>query len=109
MSGLCARLVLALSLALAPGAAVAAAGQGPGAMAAEADHRAVHDAHGPARAMAGSGHHDATEHEHSAPALVAPPAVAFHPAFQRVARPDPPAAAGTIRDGPRRPPRPTAP
>jgi hypothetical protein len=107
IGALCAVLAVALALALAP--AVEAATHGPGALAAEADHRAHHAEHGPAHDLSGPGPHDAGDHDH-VPAVLA---------FASPAGPDlppdralgaaGPAREGTIRDGPRRPPRRTAP
>lgn len=66
---LCACLILALSLAVAP--AIEAVKHGPGAMAAEADHRAYHAEHGHSHDIAGSDHHDSSDHDHVGAALVA--------------------------------------
>lgn len=98
-----AALCLALSLALAP--AVDGGKHGPGAMAAEADHRAYHAEHGHAHDIAGSDHHDSSDHDHVGAALLASPAADIPPPPERILRPDPLVASGTIRDGPRRPPR----
>ncbi len=95
-------LCLALSLAIAP--TVEAVKHGPGAMAAEAEHRAFHAAHGHSHDIAGSDHHDSATTTMSAlrcsrrPERKSP----RHPSG-RCARLL--VASGTIRDGPRRPPR----
>ena len=100
---LCACLIMALSLAAAP--AVEAVKHGPGAMAAEADHRAFHAEHGHSHDMP-SGHHDSSDHDHVSAALLRLPGAAIPcrhrsgPCGQTAL-----AADGTIRDGPRRPPR----
>ncbi|WP_423209513.1 hypothetical protein [Paracoccus yeei] len=99
---LCACLIVALSLAVAP--AIEAVKYGLGAMAAEADHRAFHAERGHGHELP-HGHHDSTDHDHVGAALPDASGLAVHPAPQRTLRPDALAADGTIRDGPRRPPR----
>lgn len=99
---LCAALGLALFIAGAP--AIEAAKHGPGAMTAEADHRAYHAEHGHTHDMP-RGHHDSADHDHVVAAVLAPPEAAFQTSPERTLRPDGIAADGTIRDGPRRPPR----
>lgn len=96
-------LCLALSLAIAP--TVEAVKHGPGAMAAEADHRAYHAAHSHSHDIAGADHHDSSDHDHVGAALLAPPGAEVPPPPERTLRPDALVASGTIRDGPRRPPR----
>ena len=98
-----ATLCLALSLAVAP--AIEAIKHGPGAMAAEADHRAYHAEHGHSHDIAGADHHDSSDHDHVGAALLAAPGADVPPPPKRTLRPDPISADGTIRDGPRRPPR----
>lgn len=100
---LCAFLIVSLSLAVAP--AIEAIKHGPGAMAAEADHRAYHAEHGHEHDIAGADHHDSSDHDHVGAALLASPAAEVPPPPARTLRPDTLAADGTIRDGPRRPPR----
>lgn len=99
---LCATLVLALSLAAAP--AVEAAKHGPGAVAAEAEHRAYHAAHGHQHDLPQQ-HHDAGDHDHVAAALLLAPGAEHRPPPERSLRPGSLSADGTIHDGPRRPPR----
>jgi len=99
---LCAAIVMALSLAAAP--AMEAVKHGPGAMVAEADHRAFHAEHGHSHDMP-SGHHDSGDHDHVSAAVLAAPGNEVHTSPERTLRPDAMAAAGTIREGPRRPPR----
>ena len=99
---LCAAIVMALSLAAAP--AIEAVKHGPGAMVAEADHRAYHAEHGHSHDMP-SGHHDSGDHDHVSAAVLASPGAAFHAPPTRTLRPEGMVADGTIRDGPRRPPR----
>ena len=98
----CACLIVALLLAVAP--AIEAVKHGPGTMAAEADHRAFHAEHGHSHEMP-HGHHDSTDHDHVGAALLDSHGQEVHPAPQRTLRPDILVADGTIRDGPRRPPR----
>lgn len=100
---LCACLILALSLGFAP--AIEAVKHGPRAMAAEADHRAFHAAQGHAHDIAGAAHHDSSDHDHVGAALLAPPRTEIPPPPARTLRADSLGADGTIRDGPRRPPR----
>ena len=102
LRALCACLIMALSLASAP--AILAVKHGPGALAAEADHRAYHAEHGHTHDMP-HGHHDSTDHDHFGAAVLAEPGTALHPPPDRTRRPDAIATSGTIRDGPRRPPR----
>jgi hypothetical protein len=99
-----AALCLVLSLAIAP--ALQAAKHGPGAMAAEADHRAFHAEHGQLHGIAGSDHHDSTDHDHVSVVLLASPGAEIPPPPERTRHPGALSAAGTIGDGPRRPPRP---
>lgn len=99
---LCACLVVALSLAVAP--AVEALEHGPGVIVAEADHRAFHPEHGHSHEMP-LGHHDSTDHDHVSVALLDAPGLGAHPAPRKTLRPESLAVDGTIRDGPRRPPR----
>lgn len=103
LGALWAVLYLALSLTAAP--VLQAVKHGPGAMAAEADHRAFHADQGAAHDIAGPEHHDSTDHDHVGAALVAQPAADVAPPPARTLRPAALAAVGTIRDGPRRPPR----
>ena len=98
---LCATLIVAFSLAAAP--AALAMKHGPGALAAEADHRAIHAGH--EHEMPKSDPHDSSDHEHVSAALLAAQEADWHPAPERSLRPDTMIADGTIRDGPRRPPR----
>jgi hypothetical protein len=93
---------MALSLAAAP--AIEAVKHGPGAMVAEADHLAYHAAHGHSHDMP-SGHHDSGDHDHVSAAVLASPGTTFHAPPMRTLRPDAKVADGTIREGPRRPPR----
>jgi hypothetical protein len=93
---------MALSLAAAP--AIEAIKHGPGAMVAEADHRAHRAAHGHSHDMP-SGHHDSGDHDHVSAAVLASPGATFHAPPMRTLRPDGTVADGTIREGPRRPPR----
>jgi hypothetical protein len=103
LGALLAALCLALSLAVAP--ALETVKHGPGAMAAEADHRAYHVEHGHSHNIAGSDHHDSSDHDHVSVALLVVPAADIPPPPERILRPDPLVASDTIRDGPRRPPR----
>lgn len=73
-------------------------------MVAEADHRAFHAEHGHSHDMP-SGHHDSGDHDHVSGAVLAAPGAEVHNSPERTLRPDSIAAAGTIRDGQRRPPR----
>jgi hypothetical protein len=100
---LCVSLIVALSLAAAPVAQ--AVKHGPAAMAAEADHRAYHAEQGRAHDIAGSDHHDPGDHDHVSAALLVSPGADVHPPLARTLRPVSLDAEGTIRDGPRRPPR----
>ena len=99
---LCAAIVMALSLTAAP--AFEAVKHGPGTMVAEADHRAYHAEHGHFHYMP-SGHHDSGDHDHVSVAVLATPGAAFHATPTRTLWPDGMEACGTIREGPRRPPR----
>lgn len=99
---LCACLIVALSLAVAP--AIEAVKHGPGAMVAEADHRAFHAENGHAHELP-QGHNGSTDHDHVSVAVLDAPGLEIHPTPQRTLRPETLAADGTIRDGPRRPPR----
>jgi len=74
-------------------------------MSAEADHRAFHAEHGHSHDIAGSDHHDSSDHDHVGAALLASPGAEVPPPPLRTLRPGSLAADGTIRDGPRRPPR----
>lgn len=98
-----AALCLALSLAFAP--AIEAVKHGPGALAAEADHRAYHAGHGHLHDIAGADHHDSSDHDHVGAALFASQGADVPLPPERTLRPEPLSADGTIRDGPRRPPR----
>ncbi|OYU19839.1 MAG: hypothetical protein CFE34_03420 [Rhodobacteraceae bacterium PARR1] len=100
---LCAALVMALSLASAPG--IEAVKHGPAAILAEADHRAYHAEQGHGHDMR-SGHHDSGDHDHVSAAVLVPTGaevIQSPPAVRLL--PDGMVADGTIRDGPRRPPR----
>lgn len=99
---LCAAIVMALSLAAGP--AIEAVKHGPGAMVAEADHRAYHSEHGHSHAIP-NGHHDSGDHDHVGAAVLVSPGAEFHAPPMRTLRPDGMVADGTIREGPRRPPR----
>lgn len=99
---LCAAIVMALSLAAAP--AIEAVKHGPAAHAAEADHRAFHAENGHSHDMPND-HHDSGDHDHVSAAVLASPGAEAHTSPARNLRPDAMAAVGTIRDGPRRPPR----
>lgn len=99
---LCAALGLAFALAAAP--AIEAVKHGPAAQAAEADHRAFHAAHGHSHDLP-AGHHDSGDHDHVSAAVLAPAGAEVHSAPARKLHPDAMVANGTIRDGPRRPPR----
>lgn len=99
---LCAAMGMALSLAAAP--AIEAVKHGPAAHAAEADHRAFHAENGHSHDMP-SGHHDSSDHDHVSAAVLSAPGADVHIAPARSLRPDTMAAVGTIREGPRRPPR----
>lgn len=99
---LCAAIVMALSMAAAP--AIEAVKHGPAALAAEADHRAYHDAHGHSHDMP-SGHHDSGDHDHVSAAVLAAAGAGVITAPERTRHPEAMPAAGTVRDGPRRPPR----
>lgn len=98
-----AALCFALSLAVAP--AIEAVKHGPGAVSAEADHRAYHAERGHSHDIAGSDHHDSSDHDHVGAALLASPGAEVPPPPLRTLRPGSLAADGMIRDGPRRPPR----
>jgi hypothetical protein len=100
MGALCAALILAVSLAAAP--AVDAVTHGPGALASQADDVHGHGHETPA------GQIDVADHDPIGMALPAAAGVAGHPPPARLLQPDARAAEGTIRDGPRRPPRLTA-
>jgi hypothetical protein len=103
IKALCACLIMAMSLLAAP--AIEAVNHGPGAMAAEADHRAWHAEHGHSHDIAGSDHHDSSDHDHVVAALLAAPGADVPPPPERTLRPDCLLTSGTIRDGLRRPPR----
>lgn len=98
----CACLIVVLPLAFAP--TIEALKHGPGAMVAEADHRAFHAEQGIGHEIP-HGHHDSTDHDHVATALLDSPGRAIQPAPERSQRPESLVEDGTIRDGPRRPPR----
>jgi hypothetical protein len=51
------------------------------------------------------GHHDFGDHDHVSVAFLASPGATFHAPLTRTLRPEAMVADGTIRDGPRRPPR----
>ena len=97
-----AAIVMALCLAAAP--AIEAVKHGPGAMLAEADHRAYHAEHGHSHDLP-SGHHDSGDHDHVSAAVLTSPGIEHHAPPERTLRPDGMVANGTIREGPRRPPR----
>jgi hypothetical protein len=99
---LCAAVVMALSLAAAP--AIEAVKHGPGAMVTEADHRVYHAEQGYSHDIP-SGHHDSGDHDHVSAVVHASPGAAFHAPSEQTLRPDGMVADGTIREGPRRPPR----
>lgn len=99
----CATLIAVLALTSAPTAL--AVKHGPGALAAEADQRATHAKHGHVHEQPMSDHHDSTDHEHVGAAVLGPMGTEFHPAPDRTLRPVSRTPDGTIRDGPRRPPR----
>ena len=103
LKSLCATLMVTLALATAP--AIEAVKHGPAVVAAEADHRAFHAEHGHFHGVPASDHHDTGDHDHVGAAVLSAPGADLHPAPERTLRPDAEAAAGTIRDGPRRPPR----
>jgi hypothetical protein len=92
----------ALFLCAAP--VIEAVKHGPGALAAEADHRVVHLEQGHSHDIP-SGHHDSDDHDHVSVALVGPISSDLHAPPTRSLRPCWMAADGTIREGPRRPPR----
>jgi hypothetical protein len=100
---LCAPLILALSLAAAP--AIEAVKHGPEALATEAEHRAHHAAHGHVHDMPASDHHGSSDHDHVMAIMLSAPEAAFYPTPERTLRSTPVVDAGTIRDGPLRPPR----
>lgn len=99
---LCACLIVTLSLAFSP--TIEAVKHGPGAMVAEADHRDFHAKQGLAHEIP-YGHHDSTDHDHVATAMLSSQGLAIQPNPERSRRPESLAKDGTIRDGPRRPPR----
>ena len=99
--------VLWLALALAAAPAVEAVKHGPAVMVAEADHRACHAEYGHSHDIAGADHHDPSENDHVGAALLASPGAEMPPPPERTLRPNALVADETIRDGPRRPPRPT--
>ena len=98
-----AALVLSLALAVTP--LVSAITHGPGQLAMEADHAAWHAEQGAHWHPADHDHHDAADHDHT-PTVILPAGDDMQP---------PPRTeiwawqgnplSGTIRDGPRRPPR----
>jgi hypothetical protein len=98
-----ATLLLALSLAVAP--VIEGIKHSPTAIAAEADHRAYHAEQGSAHDIVEADHHDAGDHDHFGAAVLASPGAEVFPSPQRTLRPETLAADGTIRAGPRRPPR----
>lgn len=96
-------LVLWLALTVAP--LVSALTHGPGQIAVAADHAAWHAEQGDDWHAADHGHHDAVDHDHS-PTVIIPTGGDLHHApgpGVRTAQANP--LSGTIRDGPRRPPR----
>lgn len=95
-------LIVVLSLAVAP--SIEAVKHGPDAVLAEADHRSFHAKHGHGHEMS-QDHHDSTDHDHVSVVLLNDPGMDANPDPQRTLRRDIIAADGTIRDGPRRPPR----
>jgi hypothetical protein len=99
------RAILCLALSLAAAPAVEAVQHGPGALAAEADHRAYHAGHGQTHDFAGSDHHDSSDHDNVSSALLASPGTEAPSLPERTLRSETLVADGTIRDGPRRPPR----
>jgi hypothetical protein len=98
---LCAGLVLALALA----SVVEALRHDPGVLAVEAEHRVLDAGHGHAHEAPGPGQQEAGDHEHIIAALPEAPAEAIHAPPDRALRPALSSLHGTIRDGPRRPPR----
>lgn len=99
---LCVALGLALSLAVAQ--ALEAVEHGPGAILAGADHHALDAEHGQSKDTP-AGHHDPVDHDHASAAVLSPPGAEFHAPPEPTLRPKGIVADGTIRDGPRRPPR----
>jgi hypothetical protein len=97
-----AALGLVLSLAAAP--AVEAVKHGPGAILAEAVHHAFDDEDGHSHGSP-VGHHDSGDHDHVSAAVLSPPGAEFYAPSEPTLRPNGFVANGTIRDGPRRPPR----
>ena len=93
-----------MSLALAAAPAIEAVKHSHGAMVAEVDHRAYHAAHGHSHDIP-SGHHDSGDHDHVSAAVLAAPGATFHAPPTRAFLPGGTVADGTIREGPRRPPR----
>lgn len=98
-----AALVLLMSLGGAP--VVNALTHGPGTLVAEADHAAWHAAQGDLWQADDHQHHDASDHDHSKPAILADitatkvafPATLLRPSLQRMS--------GVTVEGLRRPPR----
>ena len=98
-----AALVLFLAFVLAP--IVSSLTHGPGQLAMEADHAAWHAEQGEHWHAADHDHHDAADHDHT-PTVILPAGGDLLPPltterWTAQARP----LDGTIRDGPRRPPR----
>ena len=99
----CAAFVLFLALAFAP--LFSALTHGPSQLAMEADHAAWHAEQGEHWQATDHGHHDVADHDHM-PTFIMPAAGEMEtpePAERWTAQTD--ALSGTIRDGPRRPPR----
>ena len=96
-----AAMLVLMALALAPVAE--AATHGPGALAMEAEHAAWHDAQGHGHDH--DGHHDATDHDHSAHVILPVAAGLGLPDGTSQAVALVPDFAGRAGEGPRRPPR----
>lgn len=98
-----AAFVLSLALAVTP--LVSALTHGPGQLAMEADHAAWHAEQGEHWHATDHDHHDAADHDHTATVILPaggdmqPPPKTDIWAWQGYP------LSGTIRDGPRRPPR----
>jgi ABC-type nickel/cobalt efflux system permease component RcnA len=98
-----AALVLLVALAIAP--LVSALTHGPGQLAIKADHTLSHTEQSAHRHATDHGHQDAADHDHT-PTVILPAGGELHLQPQTTAlAAQTGALAGTIRDGPRRPPR----